>query len=158
MIYIFDTSSIIVLCSSFYPSRFPTLWNHVNALVANAQLLSVRDVKNELNSYHSNTKPAVVWANANPKIFTIPKANEMVTVATILGDRKFKNVISQKQILAGRPFADPFVVAKAKEIGGTVVTQEVARPNSAKIPDICAYYNVACCDLEGFMISENLRF
>ena len=38
---------------------------------------------------------------------------------------------------AGTPVADPFIIAKAKANGLSVVTQEVYRENAHKIPNIC---------------------
>ncbi|MBI1802160.1 MAG: DUF4411 family protein, partial [Chloroflexi bacterium] len=39
-----------------------------------------------------------------------------------------------------------------------VVTDELLKPNAAKIPNVCAHFGVACLTLEGFMETENWTF
>ena len=60
--------------------------------------------------------------------------------------------------LKGGKNADPFVIAKAAVIGGTVVTMESEKPNSAKIPNICKHFEVPCVTLEAFMENEGWEF
>jgi hypothetical protein len=37
---------------------------------------------------------------------------------------RFRRIIERKKILNGKPVADPFVIAKAKVLGISVVTEE----------------------------------
>jgi len=60
--------------------------------------------------------------------------------------------------IKGGPVADPFLVAKAKALDGTVVTQEEYKPNGVKIPNMCEYMNVRCTNLEGLMELEKWVF
>lgn len=62
--------------------------------------------------------------------------------------------MEQKKLLKGGPFADPFIIAKAKVIGGTVVCQEKLKPNAAKIPNICHHFKIECICLEDFLRNE----
>lgn len=82
----------------------------------------------------------------------------MQFVQEIFKIEHFQIIISRKNLLLGRPVADPFVIAKAKIIDGTVVTNEANRPNGAKIPNICERFNVKCVDLEKFMEIEKWSF
>lgn len=61
-------------------------------------------------------------------------------------------------MLKGGAFADPFLIAKAKIMDCTVVTEESFKPTSAKIPNICKHFNVKCINLEGFMELEKWKF
>ena len=61
-------------------------------------------------------------------------------------------------MLQGFPVADPFVVAKAKEIGGCVISQEKYKEKGVQIPNVCEFLNVECTDLEGFMEKEAWYF
>ncbi|WP_094545731.1 DUF4411 family protein [Petroclostridium xylanilyticum] len=70
----------------------------------------------------------------------------------------FQVIISGKNLLSGKPVADPFVIAKAKIIDGTVITNEANKPNGAKIPNICERFNVKCINLEQFMEVEGWSF
>jgi hypothetical protein len=56
-----------------------------------------------------------------------------------------------KARLTGTPVADPFVIACAAVRNGAVVTEEKFKQNAAKIPNVCAHFQVDCIDLEGFM-------
>ena len=64
--------------------------------------------------------------------------------------------IHQKNILENRPSADQYIVAKAKAIGGTVVTSERYKPNSAQLPNLCENMGVPYISYDDFMaiISE----
>lgn len=57
----------------------------------------------------------------------------------------------KKQILDNRPVADAYLVAKARAIGGTVVSAEVYKPNSAQIPNMCELLNVSYISYDDFM-------
>jgi hypothetical protein len=50
------------------------------------------------------------------------------------------------------------VIAKAKVVGGCVVTQEKKKPQAAKIPNVCEHFGIHCVNLEGFMEQENWTF
>ena len=64
----------------------------------------------------------------------------------------------KKKLLKGGPFADPFIIAKAKIINAVVVSQEKYKENAVKIPNICKYFNIECINLEGFLTKENWKF
>ncbi len=70
----------------------------------------------------------------------------------------FQAVISRKNILNGKPVADPFVIAKAKVISGIVVTNEANKPDGNKIPNICEKFSISCVNLEKFMEVEGWIF
>jgi hypothetical protein len=50
------------------------------------------------------------------------------------------------------------VVAAGKVRKATVVTEEAFKNNSAKIPNVCAYFDVPCIDLEGFAAELKWKF
>ena len=39
-----------------------------------------------------------------------------------------------------------------------VVTEEIYRPNAAKIPNVCEYFNIECINLQQLMIREGWQF
>ena len=67
-------------------------------------------------------------------------------------------MIRKKERLQGKPVADPFVIAKAKSLGGSVVTEERWKENSANIPNVCEYFGISCINLEEFMKKEDWTF
>lgn len=156
MIYVFDTSSIRSL-QHFYPSVFKTIWDGLDGLVQQKNLISTREVWNELGRQNVSAD-VLAWAKQNKQIFTTPNAAELQFVAQIFQIQHFQSLIGEQQRLKGTPVADPFVIACAKIKGGTVVTEEQLKPNAAKIPNVCAHFNVPCIDLERFMQQQGWAF
>jgi len=156
MIYVFDTSSIRSL-QHFYPSVFKTIWGGLDGLVRQQNLISTREVSNELVRQNVSVD-VLAWAKQNKQIFTTPNATELQFVAQIFQIQHFQSLIGEQQRLKGTPVADPFVIACAKIKGGTVVTEERLKPNAAKIPNVCAHFNVPCIDLERFMQQQDWTF
>jgi len=156
MIYVFDTSSIRSL-QHFYPSVFKTIWGGLDTLIQQQNLISTREVWNEVERQNISAD-VLAWAKQNKQIFTTPSTPELQFVATIFQIAHFQNLIGEQQRLKGTPVADPFVIACAKIKGGTVVTEELLKPNAAKIPNVCAHFNVPCIDLEKFMQQQGWTF
>lgn len=165
MIYVFDTSSIHAL-QHFYPSVFKSIWGDLDILVQKELLTSTREVFNELERQAISAE-VLQWSKDNKQIFTTPTNSELQFVATIFQVKHFQALIGKQQQLKGTPVADPFVIAKAKVANATVVTEEgwlrpndtlTPKPNAAKIPNVCAHFNVSCVDLEGFMRLQEWTF
>ncbi|MDJ0600396.1 MAG: DUF4411 family protein [Crocosphaera sp.] len=155
MIYIFDTNSFRVL-SHYFPEIFPTVWEKIDLLVNNGNLISVREVYNELN--RGSESFIIDWAKENKKVFVTPTPDEMMFVSQIFAVPHFQTLVTKKQRLKGTPIADPFIIAAAKVKEGCVVTEEVFKPNAAKIPNVCQYFNIDCTNVQGFMKRESWRF
>jgi hypothetical protein len=157
MIYVFDTSSLVVLFRYFYPDRFPSLWEKFESTIAHKEFISAREVINEINNY-AYVDRLSDWANGNKELFPTPTEEELSFVTDIFAVDHFQNMIRRKERLQGKPVADPFVIAKAKIVQGTVVTQELWKDNSAKLPNVCDHFNIPCIDLENFMEKEDWTF
>jgi Domain of unknown function (DUF4411) len=54
----------------------------------------------------------------------------------------------------GGKCADPFLTARTRAIGGTVLTMEQPKPSGEKIPNICQHFAVSCVNLEKLMENE----
>ena len=156
MTYIFDTGPISTLFRNFYKSVFPTLWGNFDALVDGGSILSVKEASKELEGQ----SPAGVqaWVKDNSHIFHPPTAEEAAFIAQIYAIPHFLQNISAQQLLKGGYAADPYIIAKAKIEGKTVVTTELYKPNSAKIPNICQHFGVNCMTLQNFMEAEGWKF
>lgn len=155
MIYVFDTNSFRVL-SHYFPEIFPTVWENINLMVSNGNFISVREVYNELE--RGSPSFIIDWAKENKKIFFTPTQNEMIFVSQIFAVPHFQNLVTKKQRLKGTPVADPFMIAAAKVKKGCVVTEEVLKPNAAKIPNVCQHFNIDCTNIQGFMKREDWKF
>ncbi len=157
MIYVFDTSSLIDLFNNFYESRFPSLWRNFDQLVALQQIVSVREAANEIKSHYKEDR-LTEWIKQNPNVFTEPTEDEVVFVKEIFEHDHFQTLISQKSRLKGQPVADPFVIARARFLNATVITQERFKENAAKIPNVCEHFKTRWTNLEGFMAQEGWTF
>ena len=141
----------------FFPDRFPSFWESFDQLVDAGDVVSVREVRRELElqSVHQHM---LDWAKRHRPFFRLPSAAETEFVGEIFSVPKFLDMVRRRNILEGRPVADPFVVAAAKVHEGCVVTEEKERPNSAQLPNVCAHYGIPCTNLEGFMDSEGMQY
>lgn len=158
MIYVFDTSAFITL-KNFYPSAFRSLWAGMEKLIDAGELISVREVFNELGNYN-DADFIQQWAKDHRAIFATPVQDELLLVQQVLAVPHFQSLIGSKALLKGTPVADPFVIASAmvRKGNGTVVTQEQLKPNAAKIPNVCAHFRVPCMNLESFMTAQKWAF
>lgn len=165
MSYVFDTSSIRSL-QHFYPRVFRSIWDGLEALVSQGQLISTREVLNELER-QAVSDDVLHWIADHRAIFRTPNTDELRFVATIFQVPHFQALIGQQQRLKGTPVADPFVIACAKVHGGILVTEEgwmrsskalTPKPNAAKIPNVCAHFGIRCIDLEEFMHQQDWKF
>jgi len=156
MVYVFDTSSFIVL-GHYFPQRFPSFWVNLNEAVQKGEVVSAREVYNELKGL--GNKPHLdEWIEANKSLFLIPTPEETAFVSTIFAIPHFQQLISERQRLKGIPVADPFVIAMAKVRNGCVVTEEAKKQNAARIPNICEHFGITCCNLETFMEKNGWQF
>jgi len=156
MIYVFDSSPLIVLFRHYYPDRFPSLWENFDALVLERRIVSVREVRKELEGYGDRLSD---WVKGHREFFLTPTTDELNFVNEIFKITHFQMLVRKKERLNGKPVADPFVIAKAKiQEEGCVVTQEVKKPNAARIPNVCEHFDIPCLNLEAFMENEKWRF
>ncbi len=156
MKYVFDTGAFIVL-RNFYPATFPSLWKGIDELAESATILSVREVFHELQNFN-DADFIQEWARQHKAIYAIPTKEELLVVQELLAVSHFQVMISNRAILKGTPVADPFVVAAGKVKNATVVTQEVYKPNAAKMPNVCKHLDVQCINLETFMAHQGWTF
>lgn len=158
MKYVFDSDSLINLFRHYYPERFPTLWEKFDALVSAEELISVREVFNEIGSSEGSLG---TWAKEQKSILFVETTVEefrFVTEIFQVRNFHFQAIVRKQERLKGKPVADPFVVARAKILNSCVVTQEKNTENAARIPNVCDHFEIPCIDLEGFMKKENWIF
>lgn len=155
MVYVLDTSFIIQLHENYYRENFVTLWGLFDKMLAAGQFTSTREVRRELEE---QSDVATQWAESNIDLFTTPTAEEGRFVANVYAVKHFQQNIELKKILKGGKNADPFVIARAAVLNGTVLTMEQLKPNAAKIPNICDHFKLPCMDFRGFMTAEKWSF
>lgn len=152
--YVFDTNSLEALFA--IPKKiFPSMWDQYDALIGDGKIISVKEAAKEIERKDGLLAE---WAKNHKKIFAAPTAEEAVFVGEIFKVRNFQHSLEQKKQLKGGPHADPFLIAKAKILNWTVVTEEKLKPTAAKIPNICNHFKVKCKNLEEFMEQEGWKF
>ncbi len=156
MKYVFDSDSLINLFRHYYPERFPTLWEKFDALVSAGELISVREVFNEIGS---GKDLLAFWAKEQKNVLFLESTpKELQFIGEIFQVRHFQAMIRKQERLKGKPVADPFVIARARISGAYVITQEKNTKNAARIPNVCKHFGIPCINLEGFMEKENWTF
>jgi len=157
MIYVFDSGPLIVMFRHYYRNRFPSLWELFDEMIENGGIISVREVKGELEDKEDSLSE---WVSENSEIFLEAIPDEGLFVSQIFQIQHFQQLISKKAQLKGKKVADPFVIAKAHSLGenGCVVTTEKLKPNAAQIPNVCEHFGVSWTNLEGFMRTEGWTF
>ncbi len=156
MIYFLDTNCFRII-EGYYPSRFPSFWRSFNRAVEHEKIASVREVFKELDT--KNTADHISsWMENNSDFFWDPNQEELAALAQIFAVPHFQNLVGMKQLLTGRPVADPFLIAAAMVNNGGVVTEERHKPNSAKIPTVCEHFSLPCMNLESMLTALNWAF
>jgi len=155
MIYVFDSNTLIDIFNHYYPERFPSFWDNFNGFISKQTIISVREVRKELEEKGDRLSD---WAKSHNELFLPPNAEEASFITEIFEVRHFRILIQKKQQYVTGPAADPFIIAKAKVINGCVVTQEKDAENAAKIPNVCKHFGIPCINLEGFMEKEGWQF
>lgn len=156
MLYVFDTSSFIVL-SHYFPDRFPTFWERFNEFSSSGRIISVKEVYKELDNHVTKTHLRD-WMENNKKLFLAPSSEETEFVEQIFSNTPFQTLIKAKQRLVGNPVADPFVIAAAYVRGACVVTEESKNESAIRIPNVCEHYGIDCANIESMMTREGWEF
>ena len=156
MAYVFDTNCFIVI-GHYYPEQFPSFWEKFNQTVESDKIISVREVRRELD-INAAEDHLIKWIKLHKNIFVTPSPAVMRLVNDIFSVPHFEASLPDRMRLRSTPFADPFVIAQAKVMNYCVVTQESEKPHAARIPNICGHFDVDWTNLQGFMESEKWSF
>ena len=124
--------------------------------IAEGRITSTREVLRELHLFQKYDLQQ--WAIVQDFLFRPPTAAEAAFVRKIFGFPKFQDNLEYKKLMNGGYNADTFVVARAKLLKGTVVTQESKPPHGARIPNICEHFDIPCIKLDDLMQQENWIF
>ena len=158
MTYVIDTSSIINLTRHYDRGVFPSLWQEFDKLVDKRLLISVIQVKEELQrAKYVDQASEWVQQPSVRELFTRPTAEEMEYLRSELDSSKFRDVIPQ-HLRIPHEKADIYLIARARVSRGIVVTEERYKPQGTKIPTICKNFGIDCVNLLGMMQRENWQF
>lgn len=117
--YVLDTSALIDLKNEYPQAAFPSLWQRIEELCDKGVIISVREVRREIER---GSDQLVLWVKARPTMFKMPSVEEAILVGTLQDDHP-----SWVDPAGTNPDADPFVVAAAKCQDLIIITHE--KPN-----------------------------
>ena len=148
--YWVDTDVFIQSKNGPYGLDFaPGFWRWLEQCIVDGRVRSPMLVHTELTSY---TDELADWARARAAealLFVNPTQNVQKIYGTVATHVQTNYPPAQHALfLSG---ADGWVIAHAIETSGVVVTHEATvHPNSqkAKIPNVCAHFNVPCVKLQ----------
>lgn len=153
MIYILD-SNIIRTLLNFYPKkgkRYEEVWEKIDEKIKTNEFISVDECYSELAKQFSDKSEKYQWFHEHKGMFKNPDDKESVIISQLLMKPKMRETVHQKNILENRPSADVYIVAKAKALAATVVTNENYKPHSAQLPNLCEELGVSCISYDDFM-------
>lgn len=152
MKYIVDTNVFRTFFRFYYKDVTPELFNNLDLMIKEGNVLSVKEVYHELENQHKKDSDFMNNIKVYKNIFQEPTNEEEIEILKqIYSKRNYQNNISEKNLLQGSPVADAFLVAKAKCEGGVLVTAEQFSPNAAKIPNICKDFDIEYISFEEFL-------
>ena len=127
--YVVDTSSLQQLFRCYSRERFPTLWIRFDELVERGAIISTQQVMREIEQ-RNKKNGELEWAKANKELFPSSTEKELQFLRKIYEVPRFRQTIPTDIRNPNTP-ADPFLIARAKIVGGTVITQEREPPNQS---------------------------
>lgn len=150
--YVIDTGPIIDL-KGYYSEVFISLWENIDGLIRQGEIISTKEVYRELQKRDDDAKAI---ADKYKFIFKTPSLEEQVYASEIL--KRHKELIRFKNITSGLPVADPFVIALSICNKSILITSELYKANSHNIPNICKEYDIRCISLKEFFQIEGWKF
>lgn len=156
MKYSIDASSLLHL-RHFRPEIHVSLWNKINELIESKNLFSTMEVLPELKKGDNGVRKK--WEkihNDNGKdFFRNPKKNEVRIAKNIINN--YRDFIRPKYYSETGIWADPYVIALAKEKNGIVISEETAKKGN-NIPYVCYKLGIKCMNLDEFMLHNKWEF
>lgn len=150
MKYIFDSNVFITLQQRQPLDLYPSVWEKVGKLMEDGIIISSQEVLDEILAGNDELSS---WAKKRSEYF-IPTAEEIqLEVRNILKEHRGLVEGGKK-----KNTADPFVIAIAKILKASVVTEEgrTNNLNTPKIPDVCSKLTIPCMNFVSF--SREMKF
>jgi hypothetical protein len=127
----------------------PGLWERISGLIADGTIISHAEVLAEIKKDGQKGEELFNWANTNAIVF---KAHEIDAEGAIIRSmsKKYKAFVSNYG-KAADVYADPWLIAQAKNQRLKIITQETRSGNSnkPKLPNVCddSVFGIRCLDL-----------
>ena len=138
--YCLDTSVLIEGWVRRYPiANFPSFWQKMEEAIAENILISSFFVHEELKRKNDEL---FEWAGKQEGFFIDPVGEVQLEQAAIVN--RYPKMVGD----GNKSLGDPWVIALARCMRGTVVTEEAfGNENKPKIPFICREMGIECIDV-----------
>ena len=144
-------ANVFIEAKNFYYGfdTFPGFWQWLDDEQADRQLGSIKPIRDELLKGNDDLS---AWIEERKDsgwflpVDDVETQRNFAEIATWVMAQPFKEV-AKAEFLSG---ADPWLIAKAKAIGATVVTHEIFDAQSrkkVKIPNVCRAFTVPCINI-----------
>jgi len=145
-----DSSALINPWNRYYaPDITPWYWRGLPPMVGDGRVILSEEVRDEVERQDDRLRE---WARANISSWH-PLTDDVQDVVTEIMSKWGKLVDHRKD----RSRADPFVIATAKVVGATVVTDEkYGSAKDPRIPYVCNGLSVRCIDVYAFVRETGL--
>ena len=170
--YVIDSNVIIEGQNDTYPSHvFPTLWERIEALIADHQLYIPKRVIDEVTNIYDD-EPSTWVARQSSNLYK-PSGVDLLNIkeyVTKLSKKYPKMYVNRNNEI----IADLYVIAIAKIYDATVITQEQSnkkkrnkkdkikkeedKKRGNRIPTVCYKEKVKCINLLGFIEEKRWIF
>ena len=132
-VYTIDMSSIKELLDRYPKNLFPTIWQYIDSLIHNVQLVSHIEVHREIKGTTDPKDKLLIWSNKNKNIFQNIDDCQLSKIPEI--QSKYNKEEWKNKMNRPGPWADPYLIAMAMCEGATIITQE-NKTKSNRIPPI----------------------
>lgn len=132
---------------------FDDIWEPWSEYMQSGRIVSVDEVYRELEVWISTggKERLDYWLKKHKRCFLKPTNEEGFILKELFQNKKFREGIKERSLRQGSPEADAFLVAKAKHIGGIVVTTESDnKTGSEKIPNMAVSLGVPYMKIDDF--------
>ncbi|MDR0912665.1 MAG: DUF4411 family protein [Methanobrevibacter sp.] len=149
MCFIIDTDSSIHLKRNYSPKVFVSLWDNLEEMIANKELISLKEVQEELSRNDRE-----FWTGFHDRFdFFIEATNEEIDRFKELEGFKVYDTLW----CDGESLADPLLICMALHNEYTIITQENQR-SEMRIPFVCSNLGVKCLNTNQFFENQNWKF
>ena len=148
--YVIDTSALIDLEQEYRRKTFPTLWTRLEALASQGSLVCPSEVDRELLQRSVDLQK---WIRQHGVVAPPQTVVAIAADATAL-DAKYPELKRGRRSARPKPAsADPWVIALARHLHGTVICNEKGSATVQivrAIPEVCLREGIRCLRLPEF--------
>lgn len=149
-VYCIDTSSLINL-KPYRRDVFPTIWNKLENMIKNGELLSHLEVYKEIEAVKDVIHN---WCKNNKKMFRDVDECQIQKLQDV--KRQYDRNYWENEINKTSPWADPWLIALSICEKAIIVADEKNAPN--RIPVISAVFGVKCLGLLDFFKEIGIKY